>query len=85
MNIYIFFSAVIETIAVYYDRAIMGEGDGNSWSSVRVHLVVVVYPLSRVRLCCNPMDCKPPGSSAHGIFQTRILQWVAISFSRRSS
>ena len=48
MNIYIFFSAVIETIAVYYDRAIKGEGDGNSWSSVRVHLVVVVYPLSRV-------------------------------------
>ena len=34
---------------------------------------------------CNPMDCSPPDSSVHGIFQARILVWVAISFSRRSS
>ena len=27
------------------------------------------------------MDCSPPGSSVHGIFHTRILEWVAISFS----
>ena len=32
---------------------------------------------------CNPMDsCSPPGSSVHGIVQARILEWVAISFSR---
>ena len=30
---------------------------------------------------CNPMDCSPPGFSVHGIFQARILEWVAISFS----
>ena len=34
---------------------------------------------------CGPMDCSPPGSSVHGIFQARILERVAISFSRRSS
>ena len=34
---------------------------------------------------CHPMDSSPPGSSAHGILQARILQWVAISFSRGSS
>ena len=34
---------------------------------------------------CNPMDCSPPGSSVHGILQARILEWVAISFSRGSS
>ena len=34
---------------------------------------------------CDPMDCSLPGSSIHGIFQARILQWVAISFSKRSS
>ena len=33
----------------------------------------------------DPMDCSPPGSSVHGIFQARILEWVAISFSRGSS
>ena len=30
----------------------------------------------------DPMDCKLPGSSVHGILQARILAWVAISFSR---
>ena len=34
---------------------------------------------------CDPMDCSPPGSSVHGIFQARILRWVAISFSRELS
>ena len=34
---------------------------------------------------CNPMDCSPPGSSAHGISQARILEWVAIPFSKESS
>ena len=34
---------------------------------------------------CDPMDCSPPGSSVHGILQARILEWVAISFSRGSS
>ena len=33
----------------------------------------------------KPMDCSPPGSSGHGILQARILEWVAISFSRASS
>ena len=33
----------------------------------------------------QPMDCSLPGSSVHGIFQARILEWVAISFSRGSS
>ena len=28
---------------------------------------------------CDSMDCCPPGSSVHGILQTRILEWVAIS------
>ena len=30
----------------------------------------------------NPVDCSPLGSSIHGILQARILEWVAISFSR---
>ena len=34
---------------------------------------------------CNSMDCGPPGSSVHEIFQARILEWVAISSSRGSS
>ena len=34
---------------------------------------------------CDPVDCSSPGSSVHGILQARILEWVAISFSRESS
>ena len=41
--------------------------------------------LSHVRHFCDPMDCSLPGSSVHGILQAKILEWVAISFSRGSS
>ena len=34
---------------------------------------------------CKPMDCLPPASPVQGIFQAKILKWVAISYSRRSS
>ena len=34
---------------------------------------------------CNPMDYSPPGSSVQGILQARILEWIAISFSRGTS
>ena len=46
-----------------------------------IDVVVAVQSLSHVRLC-NPMDCITPGSSVHGILQARILEWVAIPFSR---
>ena len=44
-----------------------------------VHACAVVQ--SRLTRC-NRMDCSPPGSSVHGILQARILEWVAISYSR---
>ena len=34
---------------------------------------------------CDPVNCSLPGSSIHGILQARVLEWVAISFSRESS
>ena len=62
-----------------------------SWQSVVYQ--PTVFPLHGqtegcVQSCptlCDPMDCSPPGSSVHGILQARILEWVAISFSRGSS
>ena len=32
---------------------------------------------------CDPRDGSPPGSSVHGIFQARVLEWVAVAFSRQ--
>ena len=62
-------------------------------SDGRVHPVWVwcdlsVCTCSVAYLCptlCDPMDCSPPGSSVRRISQARILEWVAISFSRGSS
>ena len=45
---------------------------------------VSVSAHSRLTLC-DPVDCSPPGSSVHGILQGRILEWVAIPFSKGSS
>ena len=45
------------------------------------HCKFCVCPLSGLTLC-DPIDCSPPGSSVHGIFQARILEWVTISYSR---
>ena len=55
-------------------------------SSVFLFVVVaIIQLLSHVPLFETPVDCSPPSSSAHGIFQTRILEWVALSYSRGSS
>ena len=50
----------------------------SSWFSVA--LVAQLCPT-----LCDPMDYRPPGSSVYGIPQARILEWVAIPFSRGSS
>ena len=51
-------------------------------------LVQLSYESEVAQSCltlCNPMDCSLPGSSVHGIFEARVLEWPAISFSRGSS
>ena len=51
----------------------------------REPLVVVALVNQSCPTLLQPMDCGPPGSSVHGILQARILEWVAIPFSRGSS
>ena len=48
-------------------------------------LKVKVWVIQSCPTLCDLMDCSPPGPSVHRIFQTRILEWVSISFSRGSS
>ena len=48
-------------------------------------LYVCAWLLQPCPALCDLMDCSPAGSSAHGIFPARILEWVAIPFSRGSS
>ena len=54
-------------------------------ASTTISLAYKVLSRSAVSDLCDSMDYSPPGSFVHGIFQARILQWVAMSFSRGSS
>ena len=57
----------------------------NAPSFALVHACIHAKSLQSCPILCNAMDCSPPGSSVHGIPQTRIQDWVAISFSMGSS
>ena len=57
-------------------------------SATKAELQKVKVKLFVAQLCltlCDPMDCSLPCSSVHGILQARILEWVAMPFSRGSS
>ena len=57
-------------------------------ASPRPREYVCACMLKLLQLCpilCDPLDCSLPGSSAHGILQVRILEWVAVPSSRGSS
>ena len=68
-----------------YSQCLVIDYDGKEYEKEHPNICVVVQLLSCVLLFCDPMDYNPPDSSVHGIFQTRILEWVVISFSRGSS
>ena len=57
---------------------------GDNWVSNTTLLLITccVCVCTATPTLGDPMDCSPPGSSVHGILQARILEWVAISFSR---
>ena len=83
-----------------YMAAWMGGEFGREWIHIYVQLSPSTVHLKLLQLCvhlcvcekviqlcltlCDPMDCSLPGSSVHGILQARILEWVAVPFSRGS-
>ena len=54
----------------------------NNCIKVQACMYVCAKLLQLCLTLCNPMDCRVPGSTLHGILQVRILEWVAISFSK---
>ena len=52
---------------------------------IKSYGVTLLFSRCGVRLFSGPMDCSLPGSSVQRVSQARILEWVAISFSRGSS
>ena len=77
--------------AVIADSPALGMGTELVWLFYPFTIIVSMHACMRVKslqLCptlCDPTDCSPPGSSVHGILQARILEWVAMPFSRGSS
>ena len=78
----------------HHDWPLLGELWCVSYSDSRLTLplwhvlpdneCVCAKPLRSCPTLCNAMDCSPPGSSVHGILQARILEWVAMPFSKGS-
>ena len=80
-TIELFFSTSPKTLVyeIWYGTSVQ-----TSWAQHQVQdFLYVLVPRSCPTLC-DLMDCSPPDSSIHGIFQARILEWGAISFSRGS-
>ena len=58
------------------------------WEIANHTKIIIVISMKVAQLCltpCDPMGCRLPGSSVHRILQARILEWVAVPFSRGSS
>ena len=64
----------------FWISSLISGHDSISWTRFLLYLEIEVT--QSCLTLCDPVD--PPGSSVHGILQARILEWVAISFSRRS-
>ena len=62
-----------------------GSWDPTCWRAQPKNVCVSMLVAQSCLTLCNPMDCSLPVSSVHGILQARILEWVAIPFSRESS
>ena len=58
--------------------------NAGGYSAVKTGLKVKVLVAQLCLTLCDPMDCRPSSPSVHGILQARILEWVAIPFSRGS-
>ena len=89
----------LEWIAISFSKGSSGPRDWSCsscigrqilyhWITQEALVITLENESEGVQSCptlCDPTDCSLPGSSVHGIFQASILEWVAISFSMRSS
>ena len=81
---FIFYNLLYKLMHLKYTKTIKKKRSKNIILTPREkHFCCLVAKLHLT--LCDPMNCSPPGSSAHGISQTGILEWIAISFSRGSS
>ena len=71
-------------MAAHQSSPSLGFSRQEHWSGLPFHSLMHESESEVTQSCltlCDPMDCSPPGSSVHGIFQARVLEWGAIAFS----
>ena len=75
----ILLAKILQWVAIFFPRRSSQPGD-------RIHVSCIAAAKSRQSCLtlCDPMDCSLPGSSVHGSFQARVLEWVASAFSENS-
>ena len=86
--LYIFLSFFLSSLGPFKRFSffsLLHRGASTAFQGVCWICLVKVLVAQLYSTLCNPMDCGLPGSSVHGILQTRILEWLAIPFSRGSS
>ena len=84
-------SSLLSYPIIYFNRALifklLNTESESQVTQLRVTLSPALADAKSPQSCLtlsNPMDCSPPGSSIHAIFQARVLEWGAIAFSRPS-
>ena len=84
----VFQASVLEWVAISFSRGSSQPRARTQFSRIVDRRFTVWKERKVAQSCptlCDPMDCSRPGFSVHGIFQARVLEWAAISFSRGSS
>ena len=82
LNIFCF--SLVHTVSVLYRAQLcMKCSFGMSDCLEEISAAAAAQSLKSCPTLCDPIDVSPPGSSVHGIFQARILEWGAIAFSGR--
>ena len=66
-------------------KSLLSEVMNVLWHVSHVYTCTGAKSLQSCPTLCNPIDCSLPGSSVHGTFQARVLEWVVIPSPRRSS
>ena len=76
MDLYLLSLTMNFSLCVYYDL---------KYQEIIYNQMKVLKVAKSCLTLCDPMDCSLPSSSVHGILQARILEWVAIPFSKGST
>ena len=75
---------ILPTVRISLHHCLKDTTEVKEYSSLHIVHAAAAAAAKSLQSCpilCDPIDCSPPGSSVHGIFQARVLEWGAIAFS----